>query len=146
MVPRPAVPSIPGAQIAGARVGRDDDGFVTIQMIAAIALSMLLLTALANVLAVQYARGVVRAALDEGARAGTRVAAADVGRDRCQSQAAAALSQLLGGSLGADIAVQCTVGPERVEATARGSFAGWLPGVPSFPVELAAVAVREVVP
>ena len=53
----------------------DDAGFVTVQFTAAVAFSMVVLVMLANLIVYQYGRGVVRAAVDEAVRAGSRAGA-----------------------------------------------------------------------
>lgn len=126
---------------------RGAGGFVTVQHLLATGLSLLLFTALANVLVVQYGRGVVRAAADEGARAGTRIAIdAGQARTRCESQATAALDDLLSGPFGDRLEVSCQVSQDRVEAVVTGSFPAWLPPYPDFVFEDRAVAIRERLP
>jgi hypothetical protein len=57
---------------SSSRVGSTDGGFTTVSFVLAVALSLLIFTGLANVIVVQYARGVVRSALDEAVRDGSR--------------------------------------------------------------------------
>jgi len=52
-------------------------GFVTTQFVLAVALSLVLFVMLCNVIVYQYARGVVRAALDEGVRTASRAGGDD---------------------------------------------------------------------
>ena len=67
---------------AGRRLDRAH-GFVTMGFVLAVGFSMLFFVLLANLLAVQYGRGVVRAALDEGARHGARYGA---GAAECETR------------------------------------------------------------
>lgn len=119
------------------------DGFVSIQFVAAAGLCLVILTMVANLIVFQYAHGVVRAALDEGARAG-----APLGADAtdCLERAGSVLADLLGGEIGTGIELACADAGERVVATADAVFPGWLPGVPDWEVTLRATAAKEVLP
>ena len=108
----------------------------------AVALSLLLFVMLANVLVAGYARGVLRAAVDEGARAASRATADPA---TCDTRASAALDQLLG-TLAQGATVHCTVGSDRVVATGSMVVPAWLPAVPAFTFDVGAVAVRENTP
>jgi hypothetical protein len=131
------VVSVPGR--APDRAG----GFVTTQFVLAVALSLVLFVMLCNVIVYQYARGVVRAALDEGVRSASR-AGGTVGG--CEAAAEEVRRSLLGGPVGAQVAIRCELVDGRVQATATGRLPGWLPMVPDFPVDLAASAVKEPFP
>lgn len=99
---------------------------------------------LANVLVWSYARGVVRAALDEGVRAGARSPDAVA---ECEARARAVLDDLLGGRMREGVgAVRCVDDGDRVAARAVMTFHGWLPAVPSWTVEAGALATRELPP
>jgi hypothetical protein len=119
------------------------DGFVSIQFVAAAGLCLVILTMVANLIVFQYAHGVVRAALDEGARAG-----APLGADAtdCLERASSVLADLLGGEIGTGVEVACADTGDRVVATADAVFPGWLPGVPDWAVTLRATAAKEVLP
>jgi hypothetical protein len=113
-----------------------EDGFTTVQYVATIALTMLLLVLFANVLVDLYARGAVRDALDEGVRA-----AAPHGGDVqvCEARAAEVMSGLLHGPFGRNVDIDCETEGGVVRARAHGSFPSWLPGVaPSWHVALQA--------
>ena len=94
---------------------------------------------LANVLVAAYARGVLRAAVDEGARAASRAPAA---AGTCEARAGAALDQLLG-ALGDRAVVRCEYRVERVVAAGALRMPAWLPGVPAFSLSARATVVRE---
>lgn len=89
-------------------------------------ISLFVFVMMANVLMLLYARGVVRAAVDEGARAGAVAYSSDT---ECLDRATAALDDLLAGSLGNDIAVTCTIDGADMVATATATlsspFAGF---------------------
>lgn len=118
--------------------------FVTVQFVAVVAFTLVLFVMVANVLVWSYGRGVVRAALDEGARAGAR--GADPVQE-CQARARAVLSDLLGGAMGAQVeAVRCVEAGDRVVAATTARFEGWLPLVPGWTVHAQALATRELPP
>jgi hypothetical protein len=113
-----------------------EDGFTTVQYVATIALTMLLLVLFANVLVDLYARGAVRDALDEGVRAAApRSGSVQV----CEARADEVVSGLLHGPFGRNVHIDCENAGGVVRARARGSFPSWLPGVaPSWRVALQA--------
>lgn len=116
------------------------DGFVTIQHLLAVGLSLVLLASLANLLVFSYGRGVVRAALDEGVRAGSRAGASS---SECQARAEAVLGDLLSGSLGQGVRVRCSHREATVIASAAVSFPAWAPLIPSWSFTATAEAVAE---
>lgn len=119
-------------------------GFLTIQYVLAIALSLLLLTQVTNLLVAAYGRGAVRAALDEGVRAASVAGSA---AEQCTARAEAVLTDLLGGAMGAGVgSIDCTVDADRVRARADTTFAAWIPGMPEHSFRTEAVAVREALP
>lgn len=114
---------------------------------AGIALSMALLLAIANVVAIQYARGAMRLAADEGAAHGSAL-----GNDAasCEQRATERLhgpNGVLRGSLGSGVAVACVVdGRGEMVATVSGQIAWWLPGPDSLLVQVASNSVQELEP
>lgn len=124
---------------AGERA-RDELGFLTLQFVLAVGLSLVLLTMIANLIVFEYGRGVVHAAVDEGVRVASR-AGADVAE--CQRRATDALDDLLGGDLRANVEVTCQASTDRIGATASATFPAWLPVLPDWSFTASAVAVRE---
>lgn len=120
----------------------NESAFATVEFMVAVAFSFLLLVMVANLILVQYGRGVVRAAVDEGARAGARFEVDAV--DTCEARVDAVIGTL--GKMGNDVTVSCTLTDEQVRATATASFEGWLPVVPTFTEEASALARKEVAP
>ena len=121
----------------------DEEGMTTAQYVAATAFSLVIFTMMANFIVFLYARGVVRAAIDEGARSGGRFEATATD---CRGRAADVLHDLLGGSLGSDVQVTCreSSDPDVMTATAHVTLHGWLPGlVPDWTFTLEARAVKE---
>lgn len=113
---------------------------MTIQYVWGAALSLVFLVLLVNLVAFQYARGVVRSALDEGVRAGSR---ATFAADECQVRAMQVLDQLLAGPLGDEVTVACELQGDVVVATAEGTLRSWITVVPDHRFSMRAVAVKE---
>lgn len=111
-----------------------------------ISLVMVLLALIANVIALQYGGGAVRAAVDEAARVGAFLGS---GPDRCEEHAVRVLrgdGGLLRGTLGDGVSVNCAVVGEVMRATATGSFEWWLGGLPDVEYSIVGEAVIEVAP
>lgn len=117
-----------------------EDGDVVLPYTAAIAMSLVLFVMMANVIVAMYGRGVVRAALDEGVRTGSR---ATNGEAECEQRAQETLGQLLGGPMGDGVRFDCAEQDGRVVALATVSFASWVPGIPPFTFDVGASAVKE---
>ena len=116
-------------------------GMTTVQFVTATALSLFLFVLLANLIVALYARGAVRAAIDEGARAGAPV---DVSVAECDRRANDALDDLLGGRMRSGVQVECVDNFGTVRARADVVVAGWIPGiVPDWAFTLTASAVKE---
>ena len=106
----------------------------------ATALSLLVFVAMANFIVDLYARGVVRAAVDEGARAG---AALDASPEDCERRARDVLANLLSGSAGRSVRVTCREVGGSMHAEAQVTLAAWIPGVPSWSFSLSGSVVKE---
>ena len=116
-------------------------GMTTIQFVTATALSLFVFVLLANLVVALYARGAVRAAIDEGARAGAPV---DSSVAECERRANDALDALLGGRMRSGVRVGCVDNFGTVRARAEVVVAGWIPGVvPDWSFTLTAAAVKE---
>jgi hypothetical protein len=114
----------------------------SVQFLFASGLTLLLFLALANLVVVQYGRGALRSALDQGARVG----AISSSIAQCEQRVDDVLGQLLGGRMGDDVVASCEVGAEVASATGQASFVSWTPFTPDFVVEMTAVATREIPP
>jgi len=114
----------------------------TVQYVAATAFSLIVFVMLANFIVFLYARGVVRASVDEGARAGSRFGASTAD---CETRARDVLGDLLAGGLGRDVQVRCESPDEDVmRATVDITLHGWLPGlVPDWTFTFSARSVKE---
>lgn len=90
-----------------------------------------------------YGRGVVRSALDEGARAGSRVSDSVA---RCEERAAETISTLLGGTMGNGVTIACTDDGEKVLARAEVRFRPWAPAMADWTFSLTATSRRTPAP
>ena len=103
-------------------------------------MALLTFTWLANLVVMQYGRGVVRGAVDEAARAGARV---DASVAECQARAAEALAGALGGTMGEGVAIACSEDTETVRAVADVTFRSWLPPVTDWSFRAVGQARKE---
>lgn len=108
-----------------------------------VAIGMLVFVGMVNVLLFLYARGVIRAAVDEGARAGSF---ANTSTAECQARADDALGDLLGGPLGDGVTVQCAVIGAEMVATANATLTSPIPGIAPWSFVTEARAVNEPLP
>lgn len=117
----------------------NDRGITSVQFLLASGLGMLLFLALANLVVVQYGRGALRSALDQGARAG----AISSSEEECLQRIEDVLRQLLGGRMGDSVVASCGVGPVVVSATGQAVFVAWTPFTRDFVIDMTAQATRE---
>jgi hypothetical protein len=118
-----------------------EEGMTTVQYVAATAFSLIAFVMMANFIVFLYARGVVRAAVDEGARAGSRFGATTA---ECDSRASDVLGDLLAGRLGSDVTVRCESNGDEMHASVHVTLHGWLPAlVPDWTFTLDARSVKE---
>jgi hypothetical protein len=122
------------------RVDTAEAGMTTVQYVLGAALSMLVFVVMANFIVFLYARGVVRAAVDEGARAGGRSGSTT---GDCEARASAVVGDLLGGALGDDVHLTCRHDAGSMHADAAVTLHAWLPIVPDWTFTLGARANRE---
>jgi len=102
------------------------------------ALALFLFVALANVVVVQYGRGAIRSALEQGARAGS-IGGVSV----CEDTALVVVEDLLGGRMSDDLALTCSVDGSAMVAVATVTFESWTPLTPDFSFTLTSRAVAE---
>lgn len=90
-----------------------------------------------------YGQSVVRAAVDEGVRAGSRVAA---GSEVCEVRAKQMLDDLLGGPFGEGVDLACGTSAVtgQLQAVADVTFTSPLPGMPSWSFVATADATQEI--
>lgn len=110
----------------------------TISYVMAAAFAMIVFSSLANLIVVQYASGVVQAALDEGVRDGS-----SAGAHRCEARAQEFLDSALGGAYGDGVVVSCREEGPFVVAAASATFPGYAPFVPDLSFDFEATAAVE---
>jgi len=141
--------SFPRADYLSSGSNRPDDsgdgsaGFVTIEYVMAVLISMVVLVAIANLIVFEYGHGVVRAAVEQGVRQGSRTATPVAS---CQAAAQQVVTDLLGGragSMGAGVSITCTQAGGRLDANATGRFRAWLKPMPDWSFTSTATAVVE---
>lgn len=116
----------------------DDVGVTSIQFVVASALAMLMFLALANLVVVQYGRGAIRSALEQGARAGTVSGVAG-----CEAVGEGVIADLLGGAMSRDLVLDCHAEGPAIVASATATFQSWTPMTPDFSVSLVSRATAE---
>lgn len=116
-------------------------GSASIGAVAGIGALLLTLTFFVQIVAWQYARGVVRSAAMEAARAAAPV---DADPGACLRRFDAVRDQLLGGNLGDGVGqARCVVGDDEVSVAVDVRLEGWLPGSPDWVFTVDGTAVRE---
>lgn len=116
----------------------------TVQYVVATGLSLLVLVTMANFVVDLYARGVIRSAVDEGARAGAPIDASD---GECAQRSQEVVANLLGGAMGQSVHVSCRTASGTVTAHAEVRFVGWIPIlVPDWTFTLEGAASKEHAP
>lgn len=100
----------------------------------------------ANFVLDQYARGVVRTAVDEGARAGALASAPGGPAAACLSKEREVMSGLLSGAFASGLHFGCALEGGQVVATVGGNLPSWLPPVPRVAVEETGVSELETAP
>lgn len=120
-------------------------GAAAIATVVAAAFALVLFVGLANLVTVRFTRNAVRAALDEGVRAGNR---SDAPVAECEARAGAVLEGLLAPAARRAVTIGCAVGgtPEVVRARATVELVPWWPGLPVWAFTLESAAVREALP
>lgn len=118
--------------------GLADRGVSSIQFVLASALALILFLALANLVVVQYGKGALRSALEQGARAGTTS-----GVPACEDTARQVIDDLLGGRMSDQLVLECDVSGGSIVASASATFESWTPLTPDFVFKLSSSAVVE---
>ena len=102
-------------------------------------MALILFLALANLVVVQYGKGAVRSALEQGARAGSTAG----GVAACEDTIQQVVDDLLGGRMSDGLVSQCAVSGQSIVASASVSFESWTPLTPDFSFSLSSTAVIE---
>jgi hypothetical protein len=118
--------------------GVGDRGVSSIQFVLSAALALVLFLALANLVVVQYGKGAVRSALEQGARAGSTSGVA-----ACEATANQVIADILGGRMSDGLVLNCSLDGGAAMASASVTFESWTPLTPDFAFHLSATAVEE---
>jgi len=120
----------------------DERGEIGLGILLAVTLTLIVAVGIVNIFMFLYGQSVVRSALDEGVRAGSRV---EAGVSVCLDRAQELLDDLLGGQLGEDVVIICAQGatPGELVAVADATLSSPMPGVPSWTFHLEARATQE---
>lgn len=113
-------------------------GVSSVQFVLASALALILFLALANLVVVQYGKGAVRSALEQGARVGTTA-----GPAACEDTAHRVVESLLGGRLSDGLSLSCTQTGGSIVAAASVTFESWTPLTPDFAFSVVSRSVVE---
>lgn len=116
----------------------NDRGVSSVQFVLAAALALILFLALANLVVVQYGKGAIRSALEQGARAGTTA-----GLSVCEDTAGRVVEDLLGGRMSDGLVLGCSISSGSMVASASAVFESWTPLTPDFSFSLSSSAVIE---
>lgn len=119
-----------------------DRGVSSVQFLLASILALALFVVFANVVVVQYGRGAVRSALEQGARAGSLTGEPIA----CVDKAEEVLGQLLGGRMSDGLVVRCVSSRNVMTASASTVFESWTPLTPDFVIEISSEALMEAPP
>lgn len=109
-------------------------------------LTLAVFMAAINLIVDQYAKGVMRTAVDEAARAGSLQGAPGGPLAACNGKASEVMASLLNGPFGRGIRIQCGLQGGQVVAVASGSLPGWLRVVPADAVRVVGTAPLEASP
>ncbi len=118
----------------------DERGLTSVGIMLAVAFTLVVAVAVINMFLYLYGQGAARAAIDEGVRAGSRVAAGD---RVCEERADEALDGLIPGPLGDGVVIRCSLVGNQLVAVATVTLDSPLPGVPSWSFRMEARAVQE---
>lgn len=124
---------------ADRRLRRTDRGVTSVQFLLAATLGLLLFVGMLNLVVVQYGRGAIQSALEQGVRA----ASIDGDLDVCRERVGSVVGQLLGGRLSDGLEFDCFANGRLVTASASVTFNSWTPLTPDFEVWLTAEAAVE---
>lgn len=113
----------------------------TLPTVTAAMFALVAFVLLANLVLVHYARGVARTAVDEA----VRTASVDIDPvAACLGTTGDVLEDLLGGSFGSGLQVECSPTDGTIHASVRGGLPPLIPGFPSFELSVHASAVIRI--
>ena len=116
-----------------------DRGVTSVQFLLASMLALLLFVTFANLVVVQYGRGALRSALEQGVRSGSVLGSTDA----CEQRSLEVIGQLLAGRMSDDLVVECSVSGDTMVASGSVVFESWTPLTPDFVVSIASAGALE---
>jgi hypothetical protein len=119
-----------------------EGGVTSVQFLLAAALALSLFLVFANLVVVQYGRGALRSALEQGVRAGALAASTAA----CEVKTREVLDELLGGRMSDGLSLVCGMAGGRVNAEAAVSFESWTPLWPDFDISMRAESALGLAP
>lgn len=114
-------------------------GVTSIQFLLGSVLALVFFVAVANLIVVQYVRGSLRSALDQGVRAGSVHQSETV----CLERIGQVLDDLLAGEIGGDVSTSCHIAGGLVAARATVVVDSWSSLTGEFALDVEARAVVE---
>lgn len=112
----------------------------SVGVLLAVSFTLVAAVVVVNLFLYLYGQGVARAAIDEGVRAGSRVAA---GTAVCEQRAEEVRANLMPGPLGEGLRISCANVGDELMAIADVTLDSPMPGVPSWSFRMEARAVQE---
>ena len=123
-----------------ARLRSDERGLTSVGILLAVSFTLIVAVMVVNLFLYLYGQGAARAAIDEGVRAGSRVAA---GEYACEQRAQEALLGLMPGPLRDGVDIDCVVAGDELVAVADVTLSSPMPGFPSWSFQMEARATQE---
>lgn len=123
-----------------ARLRSDESGLTSVGVLLAVSFTLVAAVVVVNLFLYLYGQGVARAAIDEGVRAGSRVAA---GTAVCEQRAEEVRANLMPRPLGEELRISCANVGDELMAIADVTLDSPMPGVPSWSFRMEARAVQE---
>jgi hypothetical protein len=122
------------------RIWSDERGMTTLPTVTAASFALVAFLLLANLVLVQYGRGVARTAVDEAVR---RSAVGGGNVEMCAGASTDVLSDLLGGPYGAGLVTRCWMTDGAMYGTVEGNLPALVPVLPDAAVVARAAAVVD---
>lgn len=113
---------------------------MTVEVVMAALLTIFAVVFLVQLVMAGYIQGVARSAADEGARAGSRVAAGPLA---CEQRADEVFNSLLPGPLGSSVSVSCVNEGSSLVSQVGVTVDSPTPGIPTFDIRATGRATQE---
>lgn len=116
-----------------------EEGLTSVQFLLASALGLVLAISLLNLTVVQYGRGALQSALEQGVRAGSLHGDLRA----CEETINSVAGQLLAGRMSDGLTFECSSASGLISASASATFPSWSPLTGDFQVQLESRALIE---